>query len=706
MKCPRCGADVIVNEKMKFCTYCGLQITEEMLSGQNQDSTNNPENVNQGESSQEAPIPSSQEPQSFNGGQGSDQSNSVPLDNNTAPASNGNPGNNFVGSGAPNNNGLPPKQDNFIVSIWKKLSFFSKAFAIAITVSGILFIISVALHKGFPILFSCILIFGLIVALFMHKQIFFKQPHNVYKYLIVSGAFALIVITIWSFTWNNSSKNNETQVTEPVVENSTIKIPASSDSYIGKMYTDVSSEMSGLGFITVRTEEVKDLEISDKSKDKTVISVTSDSKSFSAGDEMPKNSVITIKYHGLADIAVPISSEEAKSMDYEAVAELFKKAGFTNVSTTTLQDKDPDEMTGEFETTITVGTNTNVEKSLKVPVDTKIEVCKHTAYEKFPVNLHFENNTPVGVIIKLNSKDESTVGATSASDIAYRSKKGTLNISMTVDDNKQSVEEKIEIDGPVNIGFVFEKEDSGYFYYKSYEEHNRELNAGEIRLSLGVDDCAGDYNNIVEVFKQLGFKNITASPVYDQDNSDQNNIISSVKIGDKSEFYRGEIYKDNSPIKIVYHMSKKSDPNYVPPQVETKPGQEAPKTITIENNPEFASLMTGHNGPGKDFFKNHVGDIIEFDGNVADVLRLGDSYYSGSNYLIFPGDYSEDSTVSNVMLQFRDVSKAQLNLASSMKGLYIGDNIHIIAKIKSFDEMNELVQLQSVAISRRYRNTQ
>lgn len=323
MKCPGCGKDIV--ETARFCTYCGLQLTNQ-----------------QGD-------------QSIISGQSSNQSNSAPLDDNIAPESNNNSENTQIASEILNNNGLPPKKDNAIVSAWKKLSFFSKLFTIAITISGILFIISIAMHKGFPILFSCILIFGLIVALFMHKQLFFKQPHNFYKYLIAFGSFALIVVTIWSFTWNVFSKGNGTQASEQVAKVTYIKIPASSDSYIGRMYEDVYSEIAGLGFVNVRAEGVKDLEISEKTKEKTVSSVTSNSKSFVAEEEIPKDSIIVIKYHTLADITVPVSSSEARTMDYEKVAELFKTAGFSNVVTTTVQDEDPDEMTEGFVTTVIMG---------------------------------------------------------------------------------------------------------------------------------------------------------------------------------------------------------------------------------------------------------------------------------------------------------------------------------------------------------------
>lgn len=672
MKCPGCGKDIV--ETARFCTYCGLQLTNQ-----------------QGD-------------QSIIGGQSSNQSNSVPLDNIIAPASNNNSENTQIASEILNNNGLPPKKDNAIVSAWKKLSFFSKLFTIAITISGILFIISVAMHKGFPILFSCILIFGLIVALFMHKQLFFKQPHNFYKYLIAFGSFALIVVTIWSFTWNGSIKsyNAPAQTLEQADnKNASIKMPASSASYIGQMYEDVSSELAGLGFRKVRAEVVKDLAISERNKERTVISVTADSKSFDAGEEIASNSSIVIRYHILADIAVPISSDEARTMDYKKVAEIFKTAGFTNVVTTTVQDKDPDEMMGEFETTITIGTNAIVGKDLSVPADTKIEIYNHTAYEKYPVILHIENNCSVGMKIKIDSIDEDSVEPTAKKDIEYKTKKGNLSITITLDNTGvKPVEKQIEIDGPVNIAYVFNEEDSKYQYHKLYEEHNRELNAGEIRLSIGILECSGDYNNVADEFRRLGFKNVNVSPVYDQADSSHDNIIASVKIRDKSEFYKGEIYKENDPVKIVYHMASTSDPNYTPAHQEPKPGQQSSTNITVDNNPEFASLITGHNGSGKEFFKNHVGDIIEFDGNASDMNIYADRSIR-YDYLIEPGDYTEDSPVSSVIMQLRDVSKAELKLDPAMKGLYTGDNIHIIAKIKRFDEMTELVQLESVAITPR-----
>ena len=58
MKCPRCRADV--NETMRFCTYCGLQLSQEMFPGQNQDSMMSSEGINQSQNSQEVPVSNQQ----------------------------------------------------------------------------------------------------------------------------------------------------------------------------------------------------------------------------------------------------------------------------------------------------------------------------------------------------------------------------------------------------------------------------------------------------------------------------------------------------------------------------------------------------------------------------------------------------------------------------------------------------------------------
>ena len=52
---------------------------------------------------------------------------------------------------------------------------------------------------------------------------------------------------------------------------------------------------------------------------------------FNEDDQYPSNLWITVVYHTVEKFAIPLSSKDAKKMNYEEVAAEFKNAGFTNI---------------------------------------------------------------------------------------------------------------------------------------------------------------------------------------------------------------------------------------------------------------------------------------------------------------------------------------------------------------------------------------
>lgn len=124
-------------------------------------------------------------------------------------------------------------------------------------------------------------------------------------------------------------------------------------------------------------------------------------------------------------------------------------------------------------------------------------------------------------------------------------------------------------------------------------------------------------------------------------------------------------------------------------------------TITIENSEEFAAVFATKNEFAdivKTFAKEHVGDLIEFDGHVADIAYHG-SYKTRFDYLIFCGPYRE-SDFYGPMFQFSDVNYSDLKLVGDNipDSVPYGMNLHIIAKVVGYNEMSGLFALEPVAI--------
>jgi hypothetical protein len=103
----------------------------------------------------------------------------------------------------------------------------------------------------------------------------------------------------------------------------------------------------------------------------------------------------------------------------------------------------------------------------------------------------------------------------------------------------------------------------------------------------------------------------------------------------------------------------------------------------------------------KEFECKYAGEMIEFDAYTADVSKNED-YDTRFNYLIHAGDYSTTS-VSGPNFQSHDVNYIDLNLVgSNVPEIFgVGLNIHVIAKVGEYNEINGLFELEPMEITMR-----
>lgn len=125
------------------------------------------------------------------------------------------------------------------------------------------------------------------------------------------------------------------------------------------------------------------------------------------------------------------------------------------------------------------------------------------------------------------------------------------------------------------------------------------------------------------------------------------------------------------------------------------------ETITIENSEEFSEVYYTKNEYAdivKTFAKAHKGDLIEFDGHVANIARHG-SFKTRFDYLIICGPYRETG-LYGPMFQFVDVNYYDLHLTGENKpdSVTMGMNLHIIAEVVEYKEMSGLFIIEPVSI--------
>lgn len=124
--------------------------------------------------------------------------------------------------------------------------------------------------------------------------------------------------------------------------------------------------------------------------------------------------------------------------------------------------------------------------------------------------------------------------------------------------------------------------------------------------------------------------------------------------------------------------------------------------LTVENCEEMADIFSNKEEfrpEYKTFAALHAGDEMEFDAFIADVQNHGD-YTTRWDFLLMYGDYVDENTTGNgPYLQFQDVGRFDLGYDGD--GLHAGMNVHVIAKVQSYDENRGILVLTPVEVSDR-----
>lgn len=136
------------------------------------------------------------------------------------------------------------------------------------------------------------------------------------------------------------------------------------------------------------------------------------------------------------------------------------------------------------------------------------------------------------------------------------------------------------------------------------------------------------------------------------------------------------------------------------PEEESEAAPAGP--LTVENCEEMADIFSNKKEfrpEYKTFAALHAGDEMEFDAFIADVQNHG-SYTTRWDFLLMYGDYVDENTIGNgPYLQFQDVGRLELGYDGD--GLHAGMNVHVIAKVQSYDENRGILVLTPVEVSDR-----
>lgn len=160
----------------------------------------------------------------------------------------------------------------------------------------------------------------------------------------------------------------------------------SSDSLEGLKYTEAVQRLKESGFSNVHTKEISDLTISRDDEENLVTEVKlMFGDSFDEDTKYPSNLWITVVYHTVELYSPPLTSKEAKGMNYLDVIDEFENAGFVNVTTVVEYDIITGWMTDDGEVkAVTINGEKKFDSYDEYRLDAEVVVTYHTLKKNKP----------------------------------------------------------------------------------------------------------------------------------------------------------------------------------------------------------------------------------------------------------------------------------------------------------------------------------
>ena len=346
------------------------------------------------------------------------------------------------------------------------------------------------------------------------------------------------------------------------------KTTNSAEGYIGMNYKTVMEELTDAGFTNIQIIEVSDLTSDSELQDGDVskVEIRGDS-TFAEGSEFEAESLVTITYHTIKTLSIPISTSEIQEYNSIEITTLFSDAGFTNVTTEEVYDLDPDLYDVEFENEVTVNGSAHFNKGDAVVFDAEIKVICHRPYEKYTVKVvvDFVGNiffNKYDVVVSLDGIDD-TLGHGEDGTFEYRLKEGKYVLQFT-NAESSSVRGEVEIDVhcDVEASYQIECKKDTVTVETVYVDNLEMLAEDEVKvLSSSSAFAYKNYKEVVKALKEWGFINIKEVPVYDIFwGITEEESIDTVTINGTEDYKRGDIYKKDVEIIVSYHLKEEDDP--------------------------------------------------------------------------------------------------------------------------------------------------
>lgn len=435
-----------------------------------------------------------------------------------------------------------------------------------------------------------------------------------------------------------------------IVKTYNIYTPLSAENCIGKTVDEVTSSFKKAGFWHIEEDVISDLSYEDLDKVGYIESITINDKSdFEGNQKFKNNSAVVIKYHSFKNLTMPFDYQDVKTMDTDTIITTLKNLGFVNIQTEEVLDLDPDTATNEFENEMTINDYHSINKLASYPLDSKIVITTHRAYEKHTLKLHI--NLPNGLLysdydvnVVVNS-NKTTLAKGNTTDLEYRLKAGTNAIEF-IKDGSSSIKETITLDltSDIEASYDVKRYSESISLTTTAFYKDETLGENETIIPLSATYCKyKNYKDIQQSFIDVGFTNVSTNILYDIIwGWTEEGEVDSVTLDGESKFIQGNVASKDAEIIITYHMKEEDDPIKMAEEAERE------KTSNSVNYSTNSKDTVGNGNTGVYSYKNidlNLYYIIDFDEGYVYSFYGKDSSELCDKGIIESGDLNTCVTV-------------------------------------------------------------
>lgn len=413
-------------------------------------------------------------------------------------------------------------------------------------------------------------------------------------------------------------------------------------------------------------------------------------------------------------VTTPYSADECAGQDYSVIKNAFSSAGFTSVEIEKIEDlklSDADKV-NTIES-VSVGGQTDFTSGQEFMPDDSV-IIRYHAYAKCNVTIHvdFIPNlmfSKYNVNLLLNDIEQGTLTHGEDQDFELSVDPGEYTLTFESDESSSvKGEVALTVDCDIDASYKISCYSDKISVDTIYVDRLIELDDGEVKLDVAESEYVyKDYEEVASALKTLGFTNIKYEILYDivlgwTDEGE----VESVSIDGRTDYTKGEVFKQDVPIIITYHMKEEDDPSKPVENELTEPVETNEpfivENITVNNNSDFATLMQISDQTDattiKNFVNSYIGTVVEFDGCVA-LMMKHENYNTRFDVAMVGGDY-DDERVYGPLFAFEDVNYYDMNV-SGTDTVAQGMNFRIAGEIKGFSSEGGYIILEPVSMTLR-----